>query len=225
MNFRNFIYIMVNTFKKKSLNRILQEIYVGNINVSGKIVEFGAEDGSLKNFTNFVSLNDKSEILFSDKFPKHHNTIKQDLESNLSFESESFDSILIFNVLEHVFDVKNAFSEINRCLKKNSSIIGSTPFIYRVHGAPDDYSRYTKQFIEKILQETNYKNIKVENIGFGPFTAAYTIIFDYIKLIPFLSNLFLIFTLFLDGIISFFVRTKTYNIYPITICFTGEKKQ
>ena len=215
---------MVNTFKKKSLNRILQEIYVGKTQVSGKIVEFGAEDGSLKNFTNLVTLNDKSEILFSDKFPKHHKTIKQDLESTLSFENESFDGIFIFNVLEHVFDVKNAFSEINRCLKKNSSIIGSTPFIYRVHGAPNDYSRYTKQFIEKILQETNYKNIKVKNIGFGPFTAAYTIIFDYIKLIPFLSNIFLIFTLFFDGIIGFFLKTETRDIYPIAIYFTGEKK-
>ena len=224
MNLKNFIYIMVNTFKKKSLNRILQEIYAKKIRASGKIVEFGAESGSSKNFVNFVILKDVSEILFTDKFPKQNKTIKQDLENTLSFESELFDNILIFNVLEHVFDVKNAFSEINRCLKKDSTIIGSTPFIHRIHGAPDDFNRYTKQFIEKILQETNYKNIKVENIGFGPFTAAYTIIFDYIKLIPFLSNLFLILALFFDGIISLFVKTKTYNIYPITICFTGEKK-
>ncbi len=224
MILKNFIYIMVNTFKKKSLNRILQEIYAKKIPASGKIVEFGAERGSSKNFVNFVILKDVSEILFSDKFPKQDKTIKQDLENTLSFESETFDNILIFNVLEHVYDVKNAFSEINRCLKKNSTIIGSTPFIHRIHGAPDDFNRYTKQFIEKILLETNYKNIKVENIGFGPFTAAYTIIFDYIKLIPLVSNLFLTLALFFDGIISLFVKTRIYNIYPITICFTGEKK-
>ena len=140
-------------------------------------------------------------------------------------KDNSIDTVIIFNVLEHVFDVKNAFVEINRCLKTNyGKIIGSTPFIHRVHGAPNDYNRYTKQFIEKILELTNYKNIEVENIGYGPFTSAYTMLFDYFKFIPFLNNIVLTFCLIFDGLISLFVKTKTNDIYPVTICFSGEKK-
>ena len=45
---------MINTFKKKSLNRILQEIYAKKQIASGFVVEFGAESGSTKNFTNFI---------------------------------------------------------------------------------------------------------------------------------------------------------------------------
>ena len=46
---KNYFYIMINTFKKKSLNRILQEIYAKKKIVSGFVVEFGAESESTKN--------------------------------------------------------------------------------------------------------------------------------------------------------------------------------
>ena len=81
---------------------------------------------------------------------------------------------------------------------KNGKIIGSILFTHRVHGAPNDYARFTKDYLEKALADTNFKNIQVTNIGYGPFTASYTLIFDYLKRIPFLSNLVLIMTLLID---------------------------
>ena len=222
---KNYFYIMINTFKKKSLNRILQEIYTKKKIVSGFVVEFGAESGSPKNFTNFIQFKDVLKITYCDKFPKYNETKEEDLEEKLSLLDNSQDNVIIFNVLEHVFDTRNAFLEINRCLKSNvGTIIGSTPFIHRVHGAPNDYSRYTKQYLEKILEKSNFKNIKVENLGFGVFTSAYAIIFDYLKFIPFLNNIILTLCLIIDKAISLFVKTKTENIYPIAVCFTAEKK-
>jgi SAM-dependent methyltransferase len=225
LSFQNYLYIMKSTFKKKSLNRILQEIYVQKKIANGIVIEFGSQFNSSKNFTNFIQYKNLKKIIHSDKFPKNNNTREEDLESIISLEDNSIDTVLIFNVLEHIFDVKNAFLEINRCLKKNSGkIIGSTPFIHRVHGAPNDYNRYTKQFIEKILDQNNYKNIEVENLGFGPFSSAYTMLFDYFKLIPFLNNFILTICMILDKIINLCVKTNTKNIYPVTVCFSGEKK-
>tara|TARA_B100000131_G_scaffold158578_1_gene153746 strand:- start:73 stop:744 length:672 start_codon:yes stop_codon:yes gene_type:complete len=221
---KEYIYIMKNTFKKKSLNRILQEIQTKNEIAYGKVVEFGGSKNSSKNFTNFINLKENDQIIYSDKFPKQDSIRKEDLEKNLSFETNSIDSILIFNVLEHVFDVNNAFSEINRCLKNNGKIIGSTPFIHRIHGAPNDYNRYTKQFLEKVLENNNYKNIKVKNLGFGPFTSCYSIVFDYFKFIPFLNNLVLSLCFVFDFFINLIVKTDLKDIYPIAIFFSGEKK-
>jgi len=221
---KEYIYIMKNTFKKKSLNRILQEIQTKNEIAYGKVVEFGGSKNSSKNFTNFINLKKNDQIIYSDKFPKHDSIRKEDLEKNLNFETNSIDSILIFNVLEHVFDVNNAFFEINRCLKNNGKIIGSTPFIHRIHGAPNDYNRYTKQFLEKVLENNNYKNIKVKNLGFGPFTSCYSIVFDYFKFIPFLNNLVLSLCFIFDFFINLIVKTDLKDIYPIAIFFSGEKK-
>ena len=222
---KDYFYIMKRTFKNKSLNRILQEIYIQKKIAVGDVIEFGAEKGSSKNFMNHIKQKDLINITYSDKFPKYSQTRIEDLEKKLTLDSNSLDTVIIFNVLEHVSEVKNAFIEINRCLKQDyGKIIGSTPFIHRVHGAPNDYNRYTKQFIEKILEQTNFKNFKVENLGFGPFTSAYTILFDYLKFIPFLNNIILTLCLIVDKIINLIIKTETSDIYPVTICFSGEKK-
>ena len=55
-------------------------------------------------------------------------------------------------------------------------MIGSTPFLYRVHGAPKDYNRYTKQYLQKILKENNFKEIKIKELGIGPFLACISLI-------------------------------------------------
>ena len=113
---------------------------------------------------------------------------------------------------------------MNRCLKKNSgNIIGSTPFIHRIHAAPNDYNRYTKQYFEKILNIANYKDAEVINLGFGPFTNAYCMIFDYSKYIPFLNNIILTFCIIFDEMINKVVKTETKDIYPVTICFFAKK--
>lgn len=225
LNLKNYFYIMTNTFKKKSLNRILQEIYSMEKTVDGFIVEFGAEARSSKNFTNFVKLQDVKKFIYCDKIPKNNETIEEDLEKKLNLEENTIDSIIIFNVLEHVFDAKNAFLEMNKCLKKNSGkIIGSTPFMHRIHAAPNDYNRYTKQYFEKILSISNFKNIEVINLGFGPFSNAYCMIFDYSKFVPLLNNILLTFCIIIDGIINKIVKTETKDIYPVTICFSAEKR-
>lgn len=221
---KKYLYIMKHTFLKTSLNRIFQQIYAKKINAEGKIVEFGAFEGSSKNFTNFMNIKNKENIIYADKIIKKNKSIVSvDLEQKLSFKNESFHNVIIFNVLEHVYDVNNAIKEIHRCLKKDSFIIGSTPFIHRIHNAPGDFNRYSEQFLNKILQENNFKDISVVIYGYGPFIAAYTMVFDYTKLIPLLNNVIVTFCILADMFINIFTKTKLKKIYPITICFSGKK--
>ncbi len=220
----NLFYIMKLTFQKVSLNRILQQIYAKKMYAENRIIEFGAYENSKKNFTNIINIKDKKNIIYADK-EQHANdkAFKEDLEDKLNFEDDSFDNVIIFNVLEHVYNVNNAIKEIYRCLDKDGKIIGSTPFIHRIHNAPGDYNRYSEQFYEKILKKNNFKEISIEVYGYGPLTASYVLIFDYTKLIPLLNNFILIFCIFLDSILSIFIKTSLKKIYPITICFSARK--
>ena len=222
--FKNYFYIMRLTFFKKSLNRIFQQIYSKNIYLNGKIVEFGASKNSSKSFINYLNISDTENVLFADKQNDQSlNSKKEDLEKKLSFQDNSIDGVVIFNVLEHVYDPDNAFKEIYRSLKNDGKIVGSTPFIHRVHYAPEDFNRYTEQFLNKILLKNNFKNISVEAFGYGPFTAAYAMVFDFTKLIPLLNNIILTFCIALDLFVSFFVKTNLKKIYPISICFSADK--
>ena len=221
---KNYLYIMKHTFLKTSLNRIFQQIYSQTITIEGKTVEFGTYEGSSKNFTNFMNIIRKENIVYADKIIKDNvNVISEDLEQRLSFSDESFNNIIVFNVLEHVYDINNALTEIHRCLKKRGLLIGSTPFLHRIHYAPSDYNRYSEQFLNIILQKKKFKDISVEVYGYGPFTASYAMIFDYTKLIPLLNNLILTFCILVDLFLNIFTKTKLKKIYPITICFAAKR--
>ena len=221
---KQYLYIMKLTFLRMSLNRIFQQIYSKKKTVEGKIIEFGAYEGSSKNFTGFMKIIGKKDIVYADKIIKKNKGImSEDLENTLSFHDQSFDNVIIFNVLEHVFNINNAIKEIHRCLKKDGFIIGSTPFIHRIHNAPSDFNRYSEQFLNKILIEKNFTDVSVEVYGFGPFTASYVMIFDYTKFIPILNNFILTFCIMVDTFINIFTKTKLKIIYPITICFSAKK--
>jgi SAM-dependent methyltransferase len=221
---KQYLYIMKLTFLRMSLNRIFQQIYSKKKTVEGKIIEFGAYEGSSKNFTGFMKIIGKKDIVYADKIIKKNKGImSEDLENTLSFHDQSFDNVIIFNVLEHVFNINNAIKEIHRCLKKDGFIIGSTPFIHRIHNAPGDFNRYSEQFLNKILIEKNFTDVSVEVYGFGPFTASYVMIFDYTKCIPILNNFILTFCIMVDTFINIFTKTKLKIIYPITICFSAKK--
>ena len=208
------------TFQKQSLSRILQSFYIKEmkLKVEGDVMEFGATEGSKKSFANFLIGDFKLD--FADKISgKNVDIIDFEKKNEIR---KSYDLIVIFNVLEHIFLVENAFEELKKLLKKDGKIIGATPFLYRVHYAPEDYSRYTKQFYEKMLDNKLMKNIKIEELGFGPFTTCYSILFDYIKLIPFLSNIIITVCLVLDKILGLFVKTPLKQVYPISYVFYCE---
>ncbi len=224
---RKIIDFSIFTLKKNSLNRILQIEFIKNKSINGKVLEFGTSKNSSKKFSNFTKNSENTEFYFADQNFKENQLdekhSREDLEKKLTYPDENFDNILVFNVIEHVYDFNNSINEIYRVLKKNGKIIGSVPFLYRVHGAPNDYYRFTAQAIEKKLINTGFKNVSVKQIGYGPFTVCYAMLFDYLKIIPLLNNFVLLISIVIDKILQNFIKTKLSKQYPITVCFEGDK--
>jgi|TARA_B100001093_G_C26760231_1_gene985327 SAM-dependent methyltransferase len=213
------------TAMKNSLNRIFQLIYAKKFFLDGKTIEFGASKNSSKSFVNFLNISNQEDIVFADKQQnKKGDFINENLEGKLSFENDTFENIIIFNVLEHVYEIDNAIGEIHRCLKKDGKLIGSTPFLHRIHYAPEDYNRYTPQFLKKLLIKKNFDNISIEVFGYGPFIAAYAMIFDYTKFIPLFNNFIFTICFLLDKFLGLFIKTDLKEIYPVSICFSATKK-
>lgn len=212
--------MMLETFKKVSLSRILQNYYFKKFNIieNENVIEFGSNKNSSKSF--YRNINGNFSIDFADKLSGENN-IRFDLEKKNEV-NKKYKLVIIFNVLEHVYNVDNALKELKKILKPSGKIVGATPFLYRVHYAPEDYNRYTKQFFLKLFKENNMKNIKIEELGFGPLTICYSIVFDYLKNIPLLSNIILTICILLDKFLNIFIKTPLKTIYPISYIFYCE---
>ncbi len=61
----------------------------------------------------------------------------------LPFAAASFDGVVIQAVLEHVLDPYECVEEIHRVLGPEGLVYAETPFLYRRHGGPFDFTRFT----------------------------------------------------------------------------------
>ena len=218
---KKILNIITSNFRGYSLLRAYQIYECKNIKLKGNSIEFGAYKNKTKNFNNFFIGN--SHFKLSNIY-KHNdiNYIKLDLTKNLKLKKNIFDNVIIFNVLEHLPNTENAFHQINNILKKNGILVGSTPFIYQVHGAPNDYFRFTKDFFYENLKK-KFVKINVKPLGYGPFIASFSLINPYLKFFPILKELILVLSFILDSLIQIFVKTKLSEIYPIGFFFIIKK--
>ena len=215
MNYFDLIFV------NKSILRIFQLSKFKSKKLNGNCIEFGADYRLEKNFVKPLSKNYK--ITYSNISPSKKQLLKIDLEKNLTHKIK-YDKVIIFNVLEHVSNYKKALKNLFLLLKKNGEIIGSTPFLYQIHGAPKDYTRFTKQHLEQILRENNFKNIFIEELGTGPFLACISLLRGYIKYIPFIYQALIMIAVLFDKILSLLMKTNPKVLFPIGYIFFAKKK-
>ena len=77
--------------------------------------------------------------------------VKVDFTSLESIPDNSFDTVLNFWVLEHVWNFELFLYQLKLITKKN--LIIAVPTKYNYHPAPNDYWRFTKESIRILLEQ------------------------------------------------------------------------
>jgi SAM-dependent methyltransferase len=81
----------------------------------------------------------------------------------LPFEDESFDAVIAVEVFEHLHSPHVAANELHRVLRKGGNGLISIPFLFRIHGDPFDFQRFTHFGLEILFKQ--FSNIKVSGFG------------------------------------------------------------
>ncbi len=88
-----------------------------------------------------------------------------DLNQPLAIENSTFDSILLADVLEHIYEPKLLVSEMARILKPDGHLVVFVPFYYWIHSEPHDYHRYTEFALRRMSEESGLEVIELQPYG------------------------------------------------------------
>jgi SAM-dependent methyltransferase len=169
--FNNFKF-----FSNLSVFRVLTNEKMESIILNGRVLDYGGGENCnyselLKKWKRLPQVKFESINIDSKKNPTY--LVKP--EENLNIANECFDMVLSFNTFEHIYDLSSVFQEIYRLLKSNGSFVFVVPFIFRVHGHPDDFIRGTPSYWNKLLENSGFVNINIESLNWGPFSTGHAV--------------------------------------------------
>ena len=174
----NWRYILREVYKGTSVGRALMHIDIqADVSISGTVLDIGG--GHRATYLDFIHLPAAERFIVIDIQLTPGVDVLGSV-TNMPFRSESIDTILCFNLLEHVFEHEAALREMHRVMKPGAVIYGWVPFLIEVHGDPHDYFRYTDAALHRLLAKSGFESIDIRYSG-GAFLSAFDLVRPYIR--------------------------------------------
>lgn len=152
-----FLGLILNPFYS-ARKGLFQKLSILKPNVKGRVLDVGCGHKPYKSLfqateycgleldTEYNRLNKAADFYYDGKsFP---------------FSNESFDTVLLNQVIEHVLDTDTLLKEISRVLKRNGGLVITVPFIWDEHEIPNDYMRYSSFGIKQLLSAHGFNIIE-----------------------------------------------------------------
>jgi SAM-dependent methyltransferase len=167
----DFLFLMKEIAKGKSAIRSTLNARLKREFLKGKILDLGS--GGSDRYSAFIPREKGSVYELMD--------IKKGASVNfetdaLPYPAEGYDTVILLNVLEHLYHTQNLLREIKRIKKPDGTFIGYVPFLMWYHPDHHDYYRYTHETLERMLTEAGYNEVVIEAIYRGPYTSAFQMI-------------------------------------------------
>ena len=163
-----FFVIAKGIISRKSITRSLMNDSLREITISGQVLDLGSKTGK-SSYYKYIKQLPSTQITFTDIYPLE-GVVVCDVTKRFPFPDNQFDFVLAFNLMEHVYEYKNMFPETLRVLRNGGTLIGHAPFIYRYHPDPEDYFRFTRPALIKLLTDYGFSDIRVNPNFTGPIT-------------------------------------------------------
>lgn len=200
--------------KGQSLTRILMNDGFRDFTLRGKVVDVGG--GRNPDYFAYFRQDNVGSIKAIDGSIDGIN-FEKDL---LPYKEFEVDTVILANVLEHVFNYDHLIGEIYRILNKNGQLIGFVPFMINYHPDPNDYFRYTKEALNKIITKAGYKEIRIVKVGGSSVFCNFN---NVMLSLPFFVRLLLFpFVYFLNNL-YYKLRPRVTDRFPLGYIFYGIK--
>lgn len=88
---------------------------------------------------------------------QQHVDVFADLATGVPLRSETVDTVILTDVLEHITTPEELVREAYRLLRPGGSLVFSAPFMYFAHEIPHDYFRYTTHAWRYLLSDAGFE--------------------------------------------------------------------
>jgi len=177
-------------------NRLLKTIALVSPKLNGRLLDFGCGAKPYKSLFNV------DEYVGLDFENPGHPHLNEQIDvfydgKKLPFEDNSFDAVFSSEVFEHVFNLEDILTELNRVLKQDGMMLITCPFSICEHEVPNDFARYSSYSIKYLLEKNGFEVIEqyktgnsLETISQLKLTYINQHIMPYVRKIPFLRSAF-----------------------------------
>lgn len=154
--------------KKLSCLRALEYERLAEINIQGPVLDVGGGKKSL--YRDLLPKGLDYESVNID--PSIEPTFLLHPSDSFPMEDATYQTCLCLNTLEHIYDARFVIDEIHRVLKPGGVVHITVPFIFRIHGHPDDYFRGTPSWWRETLVRSGFTTIQLYPLVWGRYTSA-----------------------------------------------------
>lgn len=88
-----------------------------------------------------------------------------DLNEGIPFDDGSFDSVLVTDVLAHIFQPENLIKDISRVLRPDGKLVLTSPFFYWISEPPHEYYRYTEYALRRFCEQAGLEVVHLDAYG------------------------------------------------------------
>lgn len=166
-----FTYSIKSLWSGKTMVRIALDYRLSKEILEGIVLDLGS--GGSDQYTKYIPRKVNTQLVGIDQKKGDYIDFEKDL---LPYDDNSQKTILLLNVLEHIYNYGHLLKELYRIQAKQGLLIGFVPFLKWYHPDPEDYFRYTHTTLKKILKDAGYTNIKIETLYIGPYTTAFDMV-------------------------------------------------
>lgn len=135
--------------------------------IKGRVIDLGCGTApykeSIENYsTDYIGVDWDNSLHHTDEVD-----LKADLTKSFPLKDANADTVVSFQVIEHLPEPASFFSECFRILKPGGHLFFTVPFMWHIHEDPYDYYRFTKFGLKYLLDSSGFIDILIqENTGF-----------------------------------------------------------
>jgi SAM-dependent methyltransferase len=147
---------------------MLQNEFILTLPITGKVLDMGG--GRKAKYLPLLPLGlDITSVNIDAEFAPTH-LVKPG--QPLPFDDNSFDTVICFNTLEHIYDAPAVLAELHRVVKPGGLVHVTVPFMFRIHGHPDDYFRATPSWWRETFSRIGFAALEFHPLVWGRASTA-----------------------------------------------------